>query len=282
MIYSIYSMKKIDLHYTDLLGMIKNFLKEGKSEEILKYLESNSNLPGRRGNLELAAAFTKVMLEQKEIHLEKIKELIEKLLEFTNDIAPTNDKREFLAFCGTWTLGALGRHEKFTEFAYHNLKLLAKDPRWRIREAVPNALRILAENDGQKMLNEMNSWIKEGTEWLLLRAIAAGMAECLAFPPLKDDEIFAKEGLNLHEKIFQLIEKSNERNSEEFKALKKGLGYTLSVIVVASPENGFKLMKKLTNQKDRDVTWIIKNNLKKNRLIKNFPKQVNEVSKLLI
>jgi hypothetical protein len=48
--------------------------------------------------------------------------------------------------------------------------------------------------------------------------------------------------------------------------LRKGLGYCWSVAVVAYPQVGKKMMERWSLIEDRDVRWIIKENLKKKRL----------------
>jgi hypothetical protein len=63
--------------------------------------------------------------------------------------------------------------------------------------------------------------------------------------------------------------------------LKQGLGYSLSVIVCAVPEEGFEYMRQLAGTQDADILWIVKENLKKNRLLKNFPEEVASTKKLL-
>ena len=44
---------------------------------------------------------------------------------------------------------------------------------------------------------------------------------------------------------------------------------------------GFAYMQQLAEQNDADVLWIVKENLKKNRLLKNFPEEVTATNKLL-
>jgi hypothetical protein len=73
---------------------------------------------------------------------------------------------------------------------------------------------------------------------------------------------------------------AKERNSD-FKTLRQGLGYSLSAVVSAVPKEGFELMHKLAATKDPDVKWIIKEYLKKNRLLKNFPKEVESITSSL-
>jgi hypothetical protein len=57
-----------------------------------------------------------------------------------------------------------------------------------------------------------------------------------------------------------------DRHSEGFIALRKGLGYCWSVAVVALPEQGKLLMEKWSTDPDKDIHWIMKENLKKTRL----------------
>jgi hypothetical protein len=40
-------------------------------------------------------------------------------------------------------------------------------------------------------------------------------------------------------------------------------------------------MQQLVDSQDADILWIIKENLKKNRLIKNFPNEVAAITRLL-
>jgi hypothetical protein len=62
------------------------------------------------------------------------------------------------------------------------------------------------------------------------------------------------------------VRQVENRKSEDFVALRKGLGYCWSVAVAALPGEGKRLMEKWLVDADRDVRWIMKENLKKNRL----------------
>jgi hypothetical protein len=110
-----------------------------------------------------------------------------------------------------------------------------------------------------------------------MRAAAAGVAE----PTLLKNNMTARGALELQKRIFDKILATDERKSNEFKTLRKGLGYTLSVVICAIPKEGFEYMRQLVDLRDKDVLWIIRENLKKNRLIKNFPEQVDSIRKLL-
>jgi predicted NAD/FAD-dependent oxidoreductase len=51
-------------------------------------------------------------------------------------------------------------------------------------------------------------------------------------------------------------------------ALRKGLAYCWSVALVANPESGKQMMEKWLEDSDKDIRWIMRENLKKNRLIR--------------
>ena len=95
------------------------------------------------------------------------------------------------------------------------------------------------------------------------------------------DESIAEKALELHEAITDRIVASSDRHSEAFKARKKGLGYTFSVVTAALPERGFAVLAKLAASDDKDLRWIVNANLKKNRLVKRFPDEVAQCQKLL-
>jgi hypothetical protein len=73
---------------------------------------------------------------------------------------------------------------------------------------------------------------------------------------------------------------ATDRKREEFRVLRRTLGYTLSVITAAAPERGFALMRECASWNDSDVVWILRENLKKKRLAK-FAQDAEVVSKLL-
>lgn len=52
------------------------------------------------------------------------------------------------------------------------------------------------------------------------------------------------------------------------------------VVVHALPKQGFEFMAESVDLQDSDVLWIVKENLKKNRLLKNFPEEVESTKKL--
>ncbi len=270
-------MSKKERHQQDLANFLDDFLKTGDEDTISRYLISNSNLPSPRANLELAKAFAEAVEIYSIRNPERLWSLCLKLVEISPNEAPANNPKEFLPFCGAYAIGAIGSVcPAFFERALSRLQKSANDPRWRIREAVAMGIQKLLAKRGQRTLKALESWI-EDNKWLAMRAVAAGVAE----PTLLRIEQTARGALMLHRKIFALVLATKERKSSEFKAMRKGLGYTLSVVVYAIPKDGFEYIHQLVDSQDPDILWILRENLKKNRLVKNFPSEVASIKKLL-
>jgi hypothetical protein len=269
-------MGKKESYKERLTDLLNESLKTGNAENLVQYLTSNSNLPGPRGNLELADVFADVVRDYAGGEPEKLWSLCLQLAQFSLVEAPVNNPKEFLVFCGARGIGALGASPQFFEKAMSRLKELASDSRWRTREGVAMAIQGMIERQPQKTLQQIAGWI-ESDSWLAMRAVAAGVAE----PALLKDDQTAKSAFELHKQIFAKVAAARERKSSEFKALRQGLGYSLSVVVCAVPKDGFGYMRQLAGQSDVDIVWILKENLKKNRLIKNFSEEVESMKKLL-
>jgi hypothetical protein len=212
------------------------------------FLLKESGLPGPRGNLELAQAVAD----------EGDEALFRRYLSFTLEQAPTNSPEEFLAFCGVVGLGRLlaeGKRE-----VLEVLRRQASDPRWRTREGVAMALQRWGDVDMDALLLEMEAWCVGNP--LEQRAAAAALCE----PRLLREERHAAQVLQILDRITASIQGLEERKSDEFKALRKGLGYCWSVAVAALPEKGRPAMERWFSSGDADIRWIMKENLKKDRL----------------
>ncbi|HJX37730.1 MAG TPA: hypothetical protein VJ714_03950 [Anaerolineae bacterium] len=212
------------------------------------FLLAESGLPGPRGNIELGRAVAE----------EGDEELFRRYLGYDEEMAPTNSPQEFLAFCGVLGLGRLlaeGNRELLV-----TLRRCASDGRWRTREAVAMALQRWGGADMASLLREMEEWSKGSV--LQKRAAAAALCE----PSLLGEEEDVRRVLKILDEITVSVEQLDDRGSEQFKALRKGLGYCWSVAVAALPEEGKRLMEKWFSSDDSDVLWIMKENLRKKRL----------------
>ncbi|HVP93282.1 MAG TPA: hypothetical protein VMS94_06045 [Acidobacteriota bacterium] len=269
-------MSRKESYKEHLNDLINEAFETGNEEKLTKYLTLNSNLPRPRGNLELAEVFANVVKDYAGKEPQKLWNLCLKLTQLSLVEAPVNSPKEFLVFCGARGIGAIGASQATFQKAMSRLKELASDPRWRTREGVAMAIQNMIEKQPQKTLREIEGWV-ENSNWLAMRAVAAGVAE----PALLKDEQTVKSAFGLHKKIIAKIIAVQERKSAEFKTLKQGLGYSLSVVTYAIPREGFEYMRQLIDKQDAGVLWIVKENLKKNRLIKNFPEEVASIKELL-
>lgn len=212
------------------------------------FLLRESGLPGRRANIELAHAVAQ----------EGDETLFRRFLTFDAGKAPTNSPYEFLAFCGVLGLGQLllqERHEVLPILRNH-----ASDPRWRIREAVAMALQCWGRRVMEPLLREMEGWSHGNV--LERRAAVASVCE----PGLLKKEGDVERVLKLLETVTLSIQRIDDRQSDEFKALRKGLSYCWSIAVAAFPIVGKQFMERWFGSDDPDIVWIMKENLKKRRL----------------
>jgi hypothetical protein len=97
---------------------------------------------------------------------------------------------------------------------------------------------------------------------------------------LKRDLSLAKTALSLHKDVIGRVQKAKDRTSDDSKVLRQALGFTLCVVVAEIGEEGFDFMRALSATGDGDLSWIARENLKKDRLKKNYPKQVKELESL--
>ncbi len=213
-----------------------------------KFLLKESGLPGPRGNLELAQVVADLGDEKR----------FERYLAYDAVKAPTNSPYEFLAFCGVVGLGKLLAQGQTKQF--RTLQRSASDPRWRIREGVAMALQRLGEKDMDSLLRAMEGWSKGNL--LEQRAAAAALCE----PKLLNEKRHVHQVLSILNAITASVPKVQDRKSDDFQALKKGLGYCWSVAVAALPEEGKRKMEKWFSSHDKDILWIMRENLKKDRL----------------
>jgi HEAT repeat protein len=221
------------------------------------YLLAKSGLPGPRGNLELAHAAA----------LEIDPRRIDAFLSIPIGRAPENTPQVFLVFCGVLALGRLianGDREQLKR-----LRPFASDTRWRIREAVAMALQTVGDSNIKFLLREANRW--SSGNWYEKRAAAAALAE----PRLLTSPSTAVALLEMLDSITASMAQAKDRKSEAFRTLRQGMGYCWSVAVAAHPAFGKRFMQRWLKKADPDVRWMMKENLKKNRLRKMDPAWVN-------
>ena len=210
------------------------------------FLMENSGLPGPRGNLELAHAVAQEGGQKQFEH-------------FLTYHAEENTPEVFVFFCGVMGLGklAVGKTELF-----NRLREYASDPRWRIREAVATGLQLTGDQDMDLLLTEMKKWNKGN--WYEKRAAAAALAE----PRLLKQSKHSKQVLAILDRITASMENDDKSRDASFKVLRQAMGYCWSVAVAALSDEGKPMMEHWLDSEDKDIQWMMKENLKKNRLVK--------------
>lgn len=213
-------------------------------EDLEGYLAANSNLPGPRGNIELALAAAE------ELDLAVLERL-----------ARSGD--EFEAFCGIVGLGraiAEGRRDLVVP-----LRGFAGDGRWRVREAVAMALQRWGDEDLGSMLDEAVGWAA-GSRYEQ-RAAAAGLCE----PRLLRDRSVVRRVLDFLDTVTSTLADAPDRRADSYRTLRQALGYCWSVAIAASPIDGLPAFARWRRSADPDVAWVVRENLRKDRLRKVLP-----------
>ncbi len=216
----------------------------------ITYLREHSGLPGPRGNLELMQAAADLGDEAR----------------FRLWIATGSGKQptdEFITACGVVGLGRLvaeGRDELVPELRDH-----ASDGRWRVREAVAMALQRVGDADMDKLLGIARKWAEDGA--YVQRAAIAAVSE----PRLLRNQPEARAAVDIVDRVTTLLAARHERRSEEFRVLRQALGYCWSVVVASYPSYGKAVLAGWAESADRDVRWILRENLKKARLARLDP-----------
>ena len=122
------------------------------------------------------------------------------------------------------------------------------------------ALQRLGDVSVDQVIEAMQAW-SQGSP-LEQRAAAAALCE----PRLLGEAEHAWAVLQMLDGITATLEQATNRRSDDFLALRKGLGYCWSVAVVALPDEGKALMERWLVTADKDIRWIMQENLKKKRL----------------
>jgi hypothetical protein len=191
--------------------------------------------------------------------------LLDKWATLSPEAAPVNEPRVMLPCAAVQAYGQIAVVcDSWWDQAITRLRQAASDERWRLREMVAMALQRMLAADWPRAAAALREWVTKEPDPLIMRAVAAAVAE----PPLLTDPAQAEEALLLHMAVLERFGRASrdQRRQEAFRALRQGLGYTLSVVIAAVPEAGFAYLESLAILADADIRWIVRENLKKNRL----------------
>jgi len=214
-------------------------------DAIPAYLSAHSNLPGPRSNLELAYAFAATASEP----------LVTRL---------AADDDEYLRVCGVMGLGPLiakGDVGRITVLHQN-----ASSSMWRVREAVAMALQLLGDEDPSRLREIVTQWSGDADP-LVQRAAIAAICE----PRLLKDERTAQLALDACQQTTRSLLARTDRRDPAVRVLRQALGYCWSVAIAGRPVEGLATFAELQRDRDPDVAWIVRDNLKKARLKRLLP-----------
>jgi hypothetical protein len=240
-----------------------------------QYLLSHSNLPGKRGNIELGFSFADYVEENYHKYNLQLFQYCLALISENDERKNENGNEEFLPFCAVVALGRIGKiDETRADEVIRFLKTVATDGRWRIREAVAMAIQEIMDAHAEKILDKLIKWADEDN-WLIQRALVAGLAE----PRIIKSRKIAEISLEIHKKIIAKVAEETDTKNTDRQVLIKGLCYTLSVIITGTEDEGFRYLEDLMKIKNAVIRKIIRENLKKNRLKRLNHRKVLELQK---
>lgn len=217
----------------------------------IDYLLENSNLPGPRGNLELMYGFAR----------EADAASVRACLGYIRDDT-ANSPEEFVGMCGIVGYATLNRGNTVGALAF--LRPYASHASWRIREAVAMGIQEISAGRLAETLDALAPWVAGNS--YERRAAVAGLCE----PKLLGEA-------KLTERVLAVLGTitggfgHDAKLSDGDDSLRKALAYGWSVAIVHAPEAGKKSFEKLFALPGKHVKWIMKENLKKNRLVRMDP-----------
>jgi len=217
------------------------------------YLRGHSGLPGPRGNLELIDVASAASDRSD----------LERWAALGPDVAPENTPEVFVACVGTVGLGRLVAAGDRSMLP--TLRRLSNDPRWRVREAVAMALQAWGVVDIDSVVDEMERWA-DGSP-LEGRAAMAALCE----PRLLRSQRIVARTLAILDRLTRSVREAANGGASDVRVLRQALGYGWSVAMAADVSIGLPAFELWLSEGNRDVRWIVRENLAKSRLTRLVP-----------
>ena len=260
-----------------LSSLVERALK-GNQRPLEFYLRENSRLPGARANMELANDVSYLLAASVSRHPDSVRSLTDYFANVDSQTVVSNTPAEFVIICGLVASGACAALQRdWQPETFELLSRYACSSHWRIRRGVSTAYQHLLASAPDETGEHLMYLASEGNYWQQCAAITTIAEEALLFMP----DVLAT-ALQLQHIILERLHNApiGARKGEDFRTLKRTLGFTLSVITASAPQQGFALMRECATWNDSDIRWILRENLNKKRLAK-FVEDTRVVSNLL-
>jgi hypothetical protein len=229
------------------------------------YLREQSRLPGTRANLELAQDFSGLLAFLAPAFPDETRVLLNQLVRDERRVV-SNTPGEFVVLCGVQGFGACAvAMPEWRDECFSLLAEYARSHSWRVRESTATAFQKLLLAAPDETLARLMDLLHKG-DCLQLRACLATISE----PVLLSSAQFVAAALSMQRAALEYLhaQPAAERKRNDVRVLRQALGYTLSVVTAASPDDGFALMCEIATWNDPDINWVLRENLKKRRLAK--------------
>jgi len=263
--------------YGTLSSLVERAL-AGNRRPLEFYLREQSRLPGPRANLELVKDLSHLLAILTREQPDNVRALLNHLIHDHYRGVVSNTPDEFVMLCGIVCYGACAAVKaEWRGETFEFLDDCADSASWRVREGVAMAFQRLLLAVPQETLHHLTGLACTGNYQQQRAAIAA-----VAEPMLLNTPDMINGALDIQRVVLGRLHlaPATGRKREDFWALRRALGYTVSVVTAAAPEEGFALMRDCATWGDPDVAWILRENLKKKRLAK-FAEQARELTRLL-
>jgi len=264
--------------YDTMPSLVERALK-GDQRPLEYYLRAQSRLPGSRANLELVSDVSNLLAAIVSEQPDEVRKLLHYLVvdEEKKRVA-SNTPDEFIVLCGVVAFGACAAmRSAWRGEIFALLGDFASSSAWRVREGVAIAFQRLLPVVPEETIEYLMELATKGNCFQQRASIAA-----IAEPPLLHTPAMIDAALTIQRLVLERLHAIpvTERKREDVRALRQALGYTVSVVVAATPERGFALMRECAEWGDADIHWVLRENLKKKRLAK-FAEHTARVSSLL-
>lgn len=245
------------------------YLRAKNIDALCLELRKRSGLPGIRANLKLAEAFG----EECATIGPSIDHLLEQMLHLSPDFAPGDTDWEFVPTCAVYGFAARARKDvKFRRKVLPLLHEAADDLRFRVRDAVPQALASIGALDGDAWVRELASFT-DGYVYAV--AALKALAEDRFLNEIHDAEAVCAR----LDECFVLVREA-PRSAERYpgmKALIDALGKTPGLVAIRFGTPVFEVMKTWCTVKEPMLREAIEKNLVGSRLEGRFRDEIRGV-----
>jgi hypothetical protein len=240
------------------------------------YLRNQSRLPGPRANIDLAQDLSNHLAFLVPDLPEEMRVLLNYLVRDEERVV-TNTPDEFIVMCGVLGFGACAAAmPAWREEVCSRIERYAQNHAWRVRESAAMALQKLLTVAPDETLLWLMELLDRG-DCLQMRACLAAVSE----PALLNSAHSITSALLMQRVALEYLHNlpPSERKRADVRVLRQALGYTLSVVTAANPEDGFALMCEIATWNDFDINWVLRENLKKRRLarFRTYAEKVNDL-----